>query len=364
MPRTPLEELIRGIIATEGPMPIDRFFSLVLGHPEHGYYMVQQPFGLKGDFVTSPEVSQIFGELIGIWFAAVYQSMGSPVEIRLIETGPGQGLLMADLLRAARVVHGFREAIRVHFVETSERLRAVQREAIMHAGATAFWHSHLDDVPRGPFLLIGNEFFDALPIKQYQRRLGRWHERFVGVDSDQRLCFRLGPVAVPDQLLPAWARAAPEASVIEVSAVRENLAESIGQRLRDAPGAALFIDYGHLISGPGETLQAMRAHRYVSIFDDLGLADLTSHVDFGALGRAMTAGGAKVLPALSQRVFLTAMGIEARMERLLQRATANEREALEFGSKRLVAEDQMGTLFKVLAAVSPGMPAPYPFGEV
>ena len=363
MPATPLENIIREIIATEGPIPIDEYFGLVLGHPQHGYYMSQQPFGLDGDFITAPEASQMFGELIGVWFASIYQSIGSPKQINLVEVGPGQGVLMADMLRAAKVMPGFRGAVQVHFVETSRRLREIQKAAVAKEGFSASWHDHFQDVPEGPMLLAGNEFFDAIPIKQFEKRGGKWHERFVGVNGDNKLGFVLSPDQVSPLLIPTWAHDSDEDSIAEVAPVRSAIAEEMARRLKRSPGAAIFIDYGHAESGVVDTLQAMRAHKFADVFEDIGYCDLTSHVDFGELGRAMEQGGAKVLPAMTQGAFLRAMGIDARAQQLLRKSTDEQRDAITFNLNRLVADDQMGTLFKVMAAVSPGMPAPYPFGE-
>lgn len=360
---TPLEQIIREIIATEGPMPIDRYFGLVLGHPQHGYYMAQQPFGLEGDFITAPEASQMFGELIGVWFAAIYQSMGSPKAINLVEVGPGQGVLMADMLRAAKVMPGFREAVRVHFVETSLRLRAIQKEAVAKEGFNASWHNHFAQVPEGAMLLAGNEFFDAIPIKQFEKREGYWHERCVGLNGSGKLGFVLSPERTPPALIPDWAHGSEDQSIAEVAPVRNAIAMEMAERLAKSPGAAIFIDYGHAESGVVDTLQAMRAHKFADPFEDIGLCDLTSHVDFGELGRAMTRGGAKVLPVITQGAFLRAMGIDARAQQLLRHANEEQRDSIEYNLKRLVAEDQMGSLFKVMAAVPPEMAAPYPFGE-
>lgn len=363
MPATPLDKIIREIIATDGPMPVDRYFALVLGHPQHGYYMAQQPFGLEGDFITAPEASQMFGELIGVWFASIYQSLGSPKLINLVEVGPGQGVLMADMLRAAKVMPGFRDAVRVHFVETSRRLREIQKEAVGAQGFTASWYDNFSDVPAGPMLLAGNEFFDAIPIKQFESRGGAWHERYVGLTDKGELGFVLNPAETPLSLIPDWAQGSADESIAEVAPVRSAIATEMARRLARDNGAAIFIDYGHAESGVVDTLQAMRAHKYADVFEEIGFCDLTSHVDFGELGRAMAQGGAKVLPVLTQGEFLRAMGIDARAQQLLRNATDEQRDAIEFNHHRLIADDQMGTLFKVMAAVSPGMAAPYPFAE-
>jgi SAM-dependent MidA family methyltransferase len=270
---------------------------------------------------------------------------------------------MADMLRAAKVMPGFRESVSVHFVETSRRLREIQRAAVAKEGFTASWYDHFADVPKGPMFLAGNEFFDAIPIKQLEKRNGHWHERHVSLVNGGALGFVLSPDQVPAALVPNWAKDAEDQDIAEVAPVRSAIAAEMAERLVSVPGAAIFIDYGHAHSEPVDTLQAMRAHIYVDVFQELGLCDLTSHVDFEELGKAMAGKGAKVLPVITQGEFLRAMGIDARAQQLLRNATTEQRDAIEYNLNRLIAHDQMGELFKVMAAVTPGMPAPYPFPE-
>jgi NADH dehydrogenase [ubiquinone] 1 alpha subcomplex assembly factor 7 len=351
---TPLEEAIRGLIEIDGPMRLDRYMALVLGHPHYGYYMTRDPFGAAGDFITAPEVSQVFGELIGIWCAAAFEAMVGPRAVNLVELGPGRGTLMADILRAAKVLPGFLEAASVHFVETSPSLRARQKEKI----TTASWHDSIDQVPEGPMILVANEFFDAIPIRQFERRDGQWWERVIGIDGEE---LRPGLVAAED--LAQQAPQGRDGDVIEYAPARADIARAIGQRLADCSGAALIIDYGHGISAPGDTLQSMKSHGFVSVTESPGECDLTSHVDFEALAKALAQGGASVTPLLSQRDFLLAMGIEARFAALAAKADPATRGVLARAKSRLADQQQMGNLFKVLAAVSPSLPLPYPFGR-
>jgi SAM-dependent MidA family methyltransferase len=347
----PLERLVRETISAEGPMRLDRYMGLCLGHPAYGYYMRRDPFGTEGDFITAPEVSQVFGELIGIWCAAAWQAAGAPQIFNLVELGPGRGTLMSDLLRtAAKAMPDFVKAAAIHLVETSPKLRELQRQAI---GGEVRWHDDLATVPPGPLVLVANEFFDAIPIRQFEKRDGRWHERVVGL-RDDRLILGLVEAEIGGQ--------GQDGDIIEFAPARSQIAAVIGQRLAAAPGAALIIDYGHLSSAPGDTLQAMRAHAPVSILDGPGTADLTSHVDFEALGKALAQAGATVHPALSQRQFLLAMGLEQRTAMLKARADAETGDRLDRQAARLAAPDQMGNLFKVLAVTSPGFATPYPFG--
>ncbi|MGE3875537.1 MAG: class I SAM-dependent methyltransferase [Parvibaculaceae bacterium] len=350
---TPLESLIVAMIREDGPMPLDRYMALCLGHPLHGYYMSRDPFGPDGDFITAPEISQIFGELVGIWCAAAFQALGAPRQFNLIELGPGRGTLMSDMLRAARVMPGFREAAQIHLVETSPTLRKLQARKL---GDTAAWHETIDGVPDGPSITIANEFFDALPVRQYEFHHGQWMERRVGLSADDRLV--IGRTAFPHAGPPAT-----EGAILETGPLRDGIARLLAARLARAPGAALVFDYGHPASALGDTLQAVRRHKFCSILDRPGEADLTSHVDFGRLRSAFEQGGAVTHGPITQRQFLLSMGIEARAALLSGKAKPVERKIIARATERLAGENQMGNLFKVMAATSPGLATPYPFGS-
>jgi NADH dehydrogenase [ubiquinone] 1 alpha subcomplex assembly factor 7 len=349
---TPLETIIRAMIATDGPMRLDHYMGLCLGHPRHGYYMTRDPLGERGDFVTAPEVSQVFGELIGVWCISAWAAIGQPAHFNLVELGPGRGTLMRDLLRAARrVAPAFATAASVHMVETSPVLRALQNEGL---SGPAVWHDRVEVVPVGPTILIANEFFDAIPVRQFERRQRRGFERVVGIVDDK---LAIGLVASD------MACRGNDGDVVESSSARAEIAEAIGNRLSMYPGVALIIDYGHFASSAGDTLQAMRRHGYVPVTEAPGDCDLTSHVDFEALRKALRIGGAAAFAALTQRDFLTAMGLEQRFARLASNADEQGRKPLERQMTRLAGEDQMGKLFKVLAAASPGVDIPYPFDQ-
>ncbi len=359
--QTPLGSLIAGMIEADGPMPVDRYMALVLGHPEHGYYMGRDPFGRAGDFITAPEVSQMFGELIGIWCAAGWQMMDAPSRWNLVELGPGRGTLMADLLRACSVMPGLREAMSVHMIEMSPALRAIQRETLARSGVEATWHDRLEDVPDRPSLIIANEFFDALPMQQIQKQNGRWHERVVGLDDEGQFVPGLSAGAVPDAAVPVWAASAEDGAIAEIAPVRDAVAREIGRRITLHPGAALIIDYGHIRSGTGDTLQAISRHQFADVLARPGLDDVTSHVDFEALGKVFEASGANVYGPVTQGEFLTRMGLREREQMLRARADARARIRLSKGAQRLVAGNQMGQLFKVLAVTHADMPKPAPF---
>ena len=355
---TPLEAEIRARIAETGGLSVADYMTLCLTHPRHGYYTTRQPLGAAGDFITAPEASQIFGELIGAWVAAGWRAMGAPALLRLVEPGPGRGLLMADLLRAAAHMPGFAEAVRVHLVEASPLLRAEQKRRL--AGrAPVRWHADLAEVPEGPTIVVANEFLDALPVHHHERTPEGWRERLVVVGDDGELTF--AACGAPLREVPEWAAALPPGSVIETGPARDALAAEVAARVARHGGAALFIDYGHARPGPGETLQAVHRHRQVPVFFRPGEADLTAHVDFNSLAAAMRAAGCDVHGPMAQGDFLRALGLEARLAVLMQRADARRRMILRRGARRIAGDDQMGRLFKVLAAVPRGAPAPPPF---
>jgi NADH dehydrogenase [ubiquinone] 1 alpha subcomplex assembly factor 7 len=346
---TPLHREIAELIAQEGPISVERYMGLALSHPRYGYYRTRDPFGAAGDFVTAPEISQIFGELIGLWAADRWDLMGRPAQLRLVELGPGRGTLMADALRATRIVPQFRAALDLHLVETSETLRQRQEQALA-AQASASWHRRFEDIPAGPMILIANEFFDALPIRQYVRAGTGWHERLVGLAEEGALAF--GLAVQPEPTLGA---AAPIGAVLEVSPQGLALARAIAERLVAQGGVALIIDYGHVRQGFGDSFQAVRRHGFADPLAAPGENDLTAHVDFAALGEAARKGGAAVYGPVTQGDFLRALGIEARAARLKAKATPSQAAAIDAALARLagVGEGQMGALFKTTAIADP-----------
>ncbi|WP_332686361.1 class I SAM-dependent methyltransferase [Bosea sp. (in: a-proteobacteria)] len=347
---TPLaQELVR-LIRDEGPLSVSRYMALCLGHPRHGYYMKQDPFGAAGDFTTAPEISQVFGELIGLWAATVWRMMGEPAALRLVELGPGRGTLMQDVLRAGKLVPGFRAALSVHLVETSPVLRERQAESLAAAGATAIWHERVQDALDGPAIVIANEFLDALPLDQFVLTPEGWRERLVGLDGEGRLAFGLSGEAES-----ALARAAPQGAVLEQPLAALETVAIVARHVAGEGGAALFVDYGSPRSGFGDTLQAMRRHGFVDPLAEPGDADLTVHVDFARMAQAALAAGAAAHGPATQRDFLLALGLEQRIEALTRRATPEQAAALSAGAARLAetGTTAMGELFKVLALADP-----------
>ena len=350
---TPLGAEIAALIRQNGPIGVDRYMALCLGHPVHGYYRTRDPLGAQGDFTTAPEISQMFGELIGAWTAYVHGLMGRPDPLILVELGPGRGTLMADALRALRAAApGLRVA--PHLVETSPVLRAAQERAL--AGTGAAWHAAIDTLPEGPAIILANEFFDCLPVRQFERRPTGWHERQVGLGPQDGFVFGLAP-----EPSPGLDADGPEGALLSVPAAGLALMRALAQRVRNAGGALLAIDYGHVQPGFGDTLQAVAGHRFADPLAAPGEADLTHHVDFAALARAAASQGAAVHGPVEQGDFLFALGLRARAERLKTRATEDQAAAIDGAVARLTDPNRrgMGSLFKVLAVSGPdGGPLP------
>jgi len=349
-------------IRAHGPLTIAAFMAMALHDAEAGYYARRQPLGAAGDFVTAPEISQIFGELIGLWCADLWQRMGRPDPVVVAELGPGRGVLLADFLRAASGVPGFRQALRLHLVEASPVLRTEQQRRL--AGIGAVWVADFGALPDGPLLLIANEFLDALPIRQLVRGSWHWAERLVALDGEGRLCFVDGPEHPALSLLvPPERRDAPAGTLVELCPAAASLAAAVAERLCRESGAALFIDYGYVGSPPGATLAAIGRHRAAGVLDAPGTADLSTHVDFAAVAAAARDAGAALYGPRPQGDFLKALGAEPRLAALVRRATPEQRAALESGLRRLIDPTEMGTLFKALAVTSPGLPAPAGFAD-
>jgi NADH dehydrogenase [ubiquinone] 1 alpha subcomplex assembly factor 7 len=350
----PLESDIRRRIKAAGPMPVIQYMTLCLSHPEHGYYITQEPFGAAGDFTTAPEISQMFGELIGLWAGSVWRQMGSPQEIQLVELGPGRGTMMQDALRAAHVMPEFRAAVAVHFVEISPVLEQRQRQFVDGLGVPFTWHKALDEVPDGPMIILANEFFDALPVHQAVMCADGWHERVIKIDENERLRFAIArdPIPLFDQMLPRGLRA----QIGEIFEWRsDQIALELGRRVKQSNGAALVIDYGHGKSAPGDTLQAVGKHQYADPLLTPGLIDLTAHLDFQALAEAAESMGARAFGPLDQGDFLRRLGIESRAVALKSTAAPSKVVEVDRALGRLTGAGGrgMGQLFKAMAFAHP-----------
>jgi len=355
---TLLLDRIKVRIAAEGPLTVAEYMAICLGDPEHGYYTTCEPFGADGDFITAPEISQMFGELLGAACLSAWQANGRPSRFNLVELGPGRGTLMADLLRMASLHPDFVEAARLTLVETSPRLRQTQAETLQGATIQPGFRERFQDVPDGPLILVANEFFDALPIHQFVRTPEGWRERQVGLSANDTLTFGIGTARLQDRDVPATARSAPDGTVLETQPAANAVAEEIGRRIAGFGGAALFIDYGYLKHAPGDTLQALYQHAYDDVLAHPGSADLTAHVNFEALAVAAATGGATTLPPLTQGDFLLRAGLLERAGALGAGKPHEDQETIRDAVERLAAPAQMGDLFKVLAVTNSGLSFP------
>lgn len=337
-------------IRADGPMPLADYMATCLMHPQHGYYATRDPFGRRGDFVTAPEISQMFGELIGLCLAQCWRDQGAPGIVTLAEAGPGRGTLMADMLRATRGVPGFHAAARIHLIETSPHLRALQARTIGRTDIT--WHEMVETLPDAPLFLVANEFFDALPIRQFQRHGAGWRERLVGL-REGALVLGLGGAVDPPDLEHRRADT-KEGDIVETCAPGRLIAERLGARIAARGGVVLILDYGDWRS-LGDTFQAVRAHQPTDPLADPGGADLTAHVDFEALALAAPCRHSPLTP---QGVFLHRLGIAQRTEALARTLTGSARESHLAAYHRLTHPTEMGTLFKVLALYPRGAAPP------
>ncbi len=341
---TELEAVIQRRIAQTGPISVAEYMELCLSHPQYGYYITRDPLGAAGDFTTAPEISQMFGELIGLWLAQVWIDQGSPSHFALAELGPGRGTLMADALRATRKVPGFQAALQVWLVETSPKLRAKQAVNVPNAN----WTASVDDLPDLPLFLVANEFFDALPIRQFVRENNGWRERMIGL-SKQALAWGLGP-KLPNADLDVQFPDLPQGSIVETCALGRQIVAQIGMHIQQNGGAALVIDYGEWLGG-GDTLQALGQHQMVDPLATPGDVDLTAHVNFSCLANAAQLHAWQLQ---TQGRFLENLGISRRAEFLRPKDVDGINAALH----RLTNPSEMGMLFKVLCLTRPDAPVP------
>ncbi len=372
-----LLDRIRARIDERGPLSVSDYMTLCLSDPDFGYYHHRDPFGRRGDFVTAPEISQVFGELIGVFLVHAARVMGLSSGVRLIEIGPGRGTMMADIMRVMLqlgpdlIAQGS-----VHLVETSRRLRDVQKRTLADAAADkrradisrsgmnwpdmnwpdvnwpdVNWHDSIETVARGPALIVANEFLDALPVRQFVKTDGDFVERMVTTDSRGVLVFTENATPVDPALLPPDAKSQPDGAIFEHAAERNAIMAFLTSRLVRDGGVALIIDYGHLRHGFGDTVQAVRNHAFTPVLDNPGEADLTSHVDFEALGHAVSVAGGHVVGAMTQGAFLTGLGLQERAHALARGGNERLRDKIELAIARLAGTGpgQMGEVFKVLA---------------
>lgn len=353
---TELGEKIKTMIRSGGPISVTDYFSICLADPEHGYYMTRNPFGSAGDFVTAPEVSQLFGEMLGVFVVHAWHSHGRPDPVCLVEVGPGRGTMMADMLRAiARISPELQACATVHLVETSDRLQAVQKETLASQADRITWHHGFDELPTGFTLLVANELFDAVPIRQFVRTATGFRERMVGLDADDNLAFTTGTATLDPSALSDFSSLPPEGAVFETSPARLAVLQVICERMLKHGGTALLIDYGHLTTGFGDTLQAVLAHEYDPPLAHPGMADLTSHVDFEQLSKAAETWGMQINGCLPQGDFLRGIGMVERATALARDKHPDVQHEIALAVDRLTGAGQgkMGELFKVLAFSCP-----------
>jgi NADH dehydrogenase [ubiquinone] 1 alpha subcomplex assembly factor 7 len=330
-------------------MPLDRYMALCLSHPDLGYYNKGEPVGARGAFITAPEISQMFGELIGAWCHAMWAAIGAPGKFYWVELGPGRGTLFADMLRIARLDPAFLRAGHGLLVDASPLLQQSQRSRLKDSPIPIQWAETPEEIPSdAPLIIVANEFFDALPIRQAVKGQRAWHERMVGLRTlEQSLAFGLSPQILNDALIPAPLRSAPEGAVVEFSPARDAAMRTLANRIQSQCGAALIVDYGY--EGPklGDTFQAMRAHGYADPLEAPGDADLTAHVDFAALRAA--AQGVSILGPVGQGRFLDGLGLPQRAAKLKAVATPAQAAEIEAAARRLTHPEAMGDLFKAFA---------------
>jgi len=366
---TTLRDRITNRIKSEGPMSVAEYMGLCLLDPKHGYYPTRDPLGSDGDFITAPEISQMFGEVLGIWAIQTWKDMGCPGGLSLIEYGPGRGIMMSDILRAARLAPEFLDNVSVYFIEASAALEAVQAKTLADSPVPVSWVESLDDVPFGPTIIIGNEYLDCLPIKQFiqtDRFAGAqgFHERLVTIDPDNgELAFGIAPEPISvlaAKALPSAHKDAKNDDLLEICPAAQQLLNSLVERFQSSPGRALFIDYGPEVTEFGDSLQALKRHKKVDVFSDPGNTDLTARVDFAALGEFSAALQLSCTAPVSQNEFLSKLGIEMRAA-ALAKAKPDSKAVIARQLERLTGEDQMGSLFKAMCFQSVGLNVPLGF---
>ncbi len=348
-----LKTILQNHIRTHGAMDVASFMDFCLAHPIHGYYMTRDPFGRSGDFITAPEVSQLFGEMIGVWCADMWMKMNMPERFHLLECGPGRGTLMKDLWRATQNIPGFHAACHIHLLETSPVLSSIQQENLL--GLSVTWHKNLETFRAdAPVIIIGNEFFDALPIQQAIFHADQWYMRRIACDAQGDFVFVRG------EILMSEFGDGHEGDIREFSPIQDDIWQNFLSILGRVGGGALMIDYGGDVDFANDTLQAVKAHQYKDIFDDLGNVDLTSHVAFGRLKKMARLQGLKAMELMPQGVFLQNLAIQKRAEILIQKNPDHIKNIMS-GLERLIAPDQMGNLFQVLCVYDKNLQPPLGF---
>lgn len=367
---TKLEDRIKALIKSTGPISVAEYMTLCLLDPVDGFYPTRDPLGSAGDFITAPEISQMFGEVLGLFVLQSWMDMGKPDPFYLIELGPGRGVMMSDMLRAASLDEAFKKAVQVVLIEASSALEAVQGQTLGHLGFPVQWVANLEAAPAGPSLVIGNEFLDCLPIRQFIQRdpfAGKdgWHERHVGLDEDERFRFEIGPEpigATAKSFIPEAQSDARKDDLLETCPSVHQIIETLKSRFASHLGRALFIDYGPEVTEFGDTLQALKRHKKIGVFELPGDSDLTARVDFQTVIETATSHGLMTNGPVTQREFLSKLGLEMRAV-ALARAKPDSKTVIARQLHRLTDDTEMGELFKAICLQSPDLPTPLGFRQ-
>ncbi|MBL4740230.1 MAG: SAM-dependent methyltransferase [Sneathiella sp.] len=358
---TELSDILKARIADTGPISMFEYMDMALAHPKFGYYQNTDPFGKNGDFITAPEISQMFGELIGLWCVDCWIKLGTPSHFHLMELGPGNGTLMCDALRSSALAPDFLNAAKIHMVESSERLANIQQKNL--SSYAVQWHSEIPKFEDGPIIVIANEFFDALPIQQFERHEGKWFERLITVEDNFFSYTTAEKPTETDLFKFSENTVFEEESIAEVNPLAREIVSFLATIISEQGGAALCIDYGPMESALGDSFQAVQNHKFVDALQTPGSADLTAHVDFKTLSDIAKNLGCSSLPLSTQGRFLERLGIEARFWQLSKNADAYQKEKIANDMKRLISTQEMGTLFKALSFYSGMQEPPSGFGE-
>lgn len=342
-----LAERLRKQIRSTGPLSISHYWVQCLFDPSDGYYTTREPFGTEGDFTTAPEISQMFGEMLAVWWLETVQQ-NNIGNIALVEIGPGRGTLMADMLRTiAKLDPNAAQKFDVHMVETSDRLTLMQQEKLKSYDFSITWHKTIDTLPQKSLGIIANELFDAIPMRQFVNTTNGWQERCVSINDHGEFGFVIGSTTLDTGVLPKDHGSQPIGAIFEHAPAREAMMQLIATHLNQFGGFGLFIDYGHSESGFGDTLQAMKNHKFINALEDQGLVDITSHVDFAALANVAKNHTLRTYAPIEQGAFLLRLGLKTRLERLVL-LRPEHRENFVTAFERLTENAQMGSLFRVL----------------
>jgi len=336
-----LQLRLKSLIAKKGPISLKEYMAI----SAETYYSNETVFGKEGDFITAPEISQVFGELIGLWSITAWKAMGKPERFSFVELGPGRGVLMADALRAINQTEkSYLSCASIHMIEKSQKRKMEQKAILEEYDIT--WHSNIYNLPKGPIIIIGNEFIDAIPIKQFIKKNDKWFERLVGFDN-KGLHFKISNT--PEEKLKNKFQDSPDNTILETSNDRDKIIRLLAQTCKNGPGITLILDYGYTSSRTGDTLQAVKKHSFSSILNDPGKTDLTAHVNFHDIEMTAKLNNNRVFGPISQGKWLKNLGVNIRRFQLMNGKSNKEKQLISSSIDRLITSEQMGEIFKVIA---------------